>query len=146
MAKSKAKTVQTGVEPRAFIEALDHPTRRSDGLALLETFDRITGLKPRMWGPSIIGYGRYAYTYESGHSGESLVTGFSPRKSNLVFYIMPGYRGEDMTERLSRLGKHKLGKACLYVNKLADIDMPVLEEIILAGVEDIRARYETWDV
>lgn len=145
MAKAEMKTVATNADPREFVEALDHKTRRADGLVLLEFFERVTGLKPKMWGSSIIGYGRYAYKYESGREGEWAITGFSPRKANLVFYIMPGYRSDAMQDRLSRLGKHKLGRSCLYVNKLADIDLDVLEEIVLDGVAYMRANYETWN-
>lgn len=145
MAKSENKTQVTKVEPKDFVAAVENPKRRADGEAMLEFFGRVTGLKARMWGPSIIGYGRYHYKYESGREGESLLTGFSPRKSNLVFYIMPGYREEEMQEKLSRLGKYKLGKSCLYVNKLDDIDLDVLEEIVLDGVSYMRDKYQTWD-
>lgn len=96
-------------------------------------------------GPSIIGYGRYAYTYSSGREGEFMITGFSPPRANLVFYIMPGYHGGAMAGLLARLGKHRLGKACLHVKRLADIDMDVLEEIVRAGLADMRARHRTWD-
>ena len=98
-----------------------------------------------MWGPSIIGYGRYQYKYDSGREGESMLTGFSPRKQNLTVYIMPGYRFDSMQEKLGRLGKHKLGKSCLYINKLADIDMDVLEEIVVDGVAYMRDTYATSD-
>ena len=145
MAKSENKTQVTSVDPKDFIAAVEHPTRKADAEALLDFFDRVVGLKAQMWGPSIIGYGRYHYKYDSGREGDMILTGFSPRKSNLVFYIMPGYRAEEMQEKLSRLGKHKLGKSCLYVNKLADIDMDVLEEIVLDGVAYMRDKYETWD-
>ncbi len=145
MAKSENKTQITGVDPKDFVAAVEHPTRKADAEALLDFFDRVVGAKAQMWGPSIIGYGRYHYKYDSGREGEMILTGFSPRKSNLVFYIMPGYRAEEMQEKLSRLGKHKLGKSCLYVNKLADIDMDVLEEIVLDGVAYMREKYETWD-
>jgi hypothetical protein len=107
---------------------------------------KVTGLKPKMWGPSIIGFGRYAYTYDSGHSGEMCLTGFSPRKANTVVYVLPGYTSAEMTERLSRLGKHKTGKSCLYLGKLADVDMDVLEEIVTDGVAHMRKTCKTWDV
>jgi hypothetical protein len=145
MAKAENKTQVTKIDPKDFVAAVEHPKRRADAEILLEFFERVTGLKAQMWGPSIIGFGRYHYKYESGREGEHLLTGFSPRKSNLVFYIMPGYRAEEMQEMLSRLGKHKLGKACLYVNKLDDIDMDVLEEIVLDGLADMRKKYQTWD-
>lgn len=96
-----------------------------------------------MWGSSIIGYGRYHYSYESGRQGDFLVTGFSPRKAALSVYIMPGYR--DLSEKLSRLGKHKIGKSCLYINKLSDIDLTVLEEIVRDGVTYMKSKYEVWE-
>lgn len=118
-----------------FIAAVDHPTRRADALTLAPLFEKITGWQPRMWGPTIIGYGRYQYVYASGRTGESLATGFSPRKASLSIYIMPGY--QDYSSILARLGKHKIGKSCLYVNTLADIDLRVLEELIRAGLTDL---------
>lgn len=141
--KATAKTLQTSVAPEAFIQTVDSKIRRENALLLLPWFTEVTGFEPVMWGPSIIGYGRYYYKYDSGHEGEYLITGYSPRKANLVFYIMPGYR--DLSEPLARLGKHKLGKSCLYINKLADIDMDVLKEIVSAGVTYIRDNYETWE-
>ncbi|MEX1249781.1 MAG: DUF1801 domain-containing protein [Hyphomonas sp.] len=98
----------------------------------------VTGLRPKMWGPSIIGFGRYAYTYDSGHSGEMCMTGFSPRKANMVIYILPGYR--DLSDPLLRLGK-----SCLYFNKLTDIDMKVLEEIVAESLAYMRRTCQTWD-
>ncbi|MFN3211805.1 MAG: DUF1801 domain-containing protein [Henriciella sp.] len=145
MAKTENKTQVTKVDPKDFVASVENPKKRADAEVLLEFFDRVTGLKASMWGPSIIGYGRYHYKYESGREGEFMLTGFSPRKANLVFYIMPGYRSDEMQDMLARLGKHKLGKSCLYVNKLADIDMDVLEEIVLDGVAYMREKYETWD-
>ncbi len=92
-----------------------------------------------MWGPSIVGYGRYHYRYKSGREGDFLATGFSPRKTALSIYIMPGYA--DFGDILSRLGKHKTGKSCLYVNKLADIDPEVLSELIRAGLADLETHW-----
>jgi len=123
-----------------FVASVTHKTRAADTRTLLEAFGRLTGWQPHMCGPTIIGYGRYAYKYESGREGTSLVTGFSPRKGALSIYIMPGY--QDLSDPLSRLGKHKIGKACLYINKLADIDQSVLEEIIRHGVAHMKANYE----
>jgi hypothetical protein len=143
MAKADLKTKPTKVDPIDFVEAIDHDTRRSDAHVLLDLFGRVTGMKPKMWGPSIVGYGRYEYHYESGREGEFMMTGFSPRKANLVVYIMPGYR--DMTAKLERLGKHKLGKSCLYINKLADIDLDVLADIIAEGLAHLRATHRTFE-
>jgi hypothetical protein len=143
MAKAANKTQVTGQAPEAFLETVEPERRRAEGLKLLDFFSRVTGLTPQMWGPSIIGYGRYRYRYESGREGEYLITGFSPRKSALTIYVMPGYR--DMGAKLARLGKHKTGKSCLYINKITDIDLDVLEEIVLDGIEYMRANYETFD-
>lgn len=137
---SQNKTQPTDVDVDAFIATVDNPTRRRDAETLLELMRRVTGWEPQMWGPSIVGFGRYHYRYDSGREGDFLVTGFSPRKSSLVLYVMPGYdkAGDD----LAALGKHKLGSSCLYVNKLADVDLGVLERIVADGVEKMRRSYD----
>lgn len=145
MAKADTKTQITEADPRRFIAAVEPEKKRAEAEQLLAFFNRVTGLKPQMWGGSIIGYGRYHYKYESGREGEFMLTGFSPRKQNLSLYIMPGYRFGDMQDKLARLGKHKLGKSCLYINKLADVDLDVLEEIVRDGVTYMRGAYQTWD-
>lgn len=139
MAKAQNKTQTTEVSVDDFIAAIEHPVRRADAMALNDMFKRVTGWKPRMWGPTIIGYGQYHYTYESGREGDFLATGFSPRKSNLSVYIMPGYG--DFSDHLARLGKHKIGKSCLYINKLADVDLGVIEELVRAGLDDLASRW-----
>ena len=136
---SENKTQPTDLSAADLIAAVDHPTRRADGLVLLELFGRVTGFDPVVWGSSIIGFGRYHYHYDSGREGDFLATGFSPRMANLSIYIMPGYA--DFSEILSRLGKHKIGKSCLYINKLADVDLDVLEELIRAGLKDLDAKW-----
>ena len=136
---SDQKTQPTARRPEDFLSAIDHPGRRADAQALDRLFRQITGYVPQMWGNSIVGYGRYDYTYASGRSGQFLATGFSPRKANLSIYIMPGYT--DFSAILARLGKHKLGKSCLYINKLADIDTGVLGELIRAGLTDLQTRW-----
>jgi hypothetical protein len=133
------KTKPTVRSPADFIAAVEHPIRCADAQALDAMFQQITGWQPQMWGPTMIGYGSYHYTYESGRSGDFLATGFSPRKTNLSIYIMPGYA--DFSEILARLGKHKIGKSCLYVNKLADIDMDVLAELVRAGLDDLAQKW-----
>ena len=135
MADTKNKTQATTVDPRDFLEAIEHPVRRADGLALYDLYGRITGWTPRMWGPTIVGYGSYHYVYQSGREGDSLAAGFSPRKASLSLYIVPGY--QDYQEILARLGKYKIGKSCLYINKLEDVDMDVLEELIRTGLRDL---------
>ncbi|NND90053.1 MAG: DUF1801 domain-containing protein, partial [Granulosicoccus sp.] len=126
-----------------FLASIEHPVRRADGLVLLDWFAQLTSMPAVMWGTSIVGYGRYHYDYASGRSGDFLMTGFSPRKSALSIYILPGYR--DMSEHLARLGKHRIGKSCLYVNKLADIDIDVLADMVLEGLAYMKSNYETWD-
>ena len=143
MAKAKLKTSRTDAVPANFVTQVEHPRRRADAETLLAFFAEVTGMPARMWGDSIVGFGRYQYRYESGREGEFFITGFSPRKQNLTIYIMPGY--QDLSAMLSRLGKHKLGRSCLYDNKLDDIDMDVLREIVEFGVEHLRANYETSD-
>jgi len=136
---SKNKTQITNEPVLDFLYSVDHPTRRADALVLDGIFRKLTGWEPKMWGPTIVGYGQYHYVYESGRTGDALATGFSPRKANLVVYIMPGY-GE-FGPILERLGKWKKGNSCLYINKLADIDIPVLEELIVAGLRDLGKIY-----
>jgi len=145
MAKAQNKTQVTRVDPVDFIASVEPEPRRADAEVLLEMFSRVTGLKPKMWGPAMIGFGRYHYKYESGREGDFMLTGFSPRKAKLVMYIMPGYRFGEMQERLAKLGKHKLGKSCLYINKLADVDLAVLEDIVRDGLAYMYDKYETWD-
>ncbi|WP_281981330.1 DUF1801 domain-containing protein [Thalassorhabdomicrobium marinisediminis] len=137
MADNKTKPKEVDVQ--GFLQAVEHPVRRADALTLDAMFRRVTGWQPRMWGPTMIGYGSYHYIYDSGREGDCLATGFSPRKANLTLYIMPGY--QNFGGLLDRLGKHKTGKACLYINKLADVDMQVLEEIVRAGLEDLGTRW-----
>jgi hypothetical protein len=137
------KTQITDVDPRAFVAAVEHPTRRADAEVLLDMMTRVTGCEPKMWGPSIIGFGRYHYVYDSGREGDFILTGFSPRKANLVVYVLPGY--DDMSAQLAELGKHRLGKSCLYINKLADVNLEVLEGIVAAGVASMRRNYPTED-
>ena len=132
---SANKTRPTGTSVAEFLDAVAQPTRRADGLALDAMFREVTGWQPRMWGPTIVGYGSYHYKYDSGREDDFLATGFSPRKANLVLYIMPGY--QDYGALLADLGKHKLGKSCLYVNKLADVDIDVLKRLIRTGLDDL---------
>ncbi|MGM0930381.1 MAG: DUF1801 domain-containing protein [Actinomycetota bacterium] len=125
------KTAPTDVPVEAFLASVEHPVRRQDGETLVELMRDITGHEPVMWGPSIIGFGSYHYKYASGHEGDAVAVGFSPRKGNLALYGLT-YAPES-APLLERLGKHKTGAACLYVNKLADIDLDVLKELIELG-------------
>lgn len=133
------KTAPTGADPVAFLNDVMPMQRREDGLKLDALFRDVTGFAPVLWGPSILGYGRYDYRYESGRAGTFLATGFSPRKANLVLYIMPGYA--DFSDILKDLGKHRLGRSCLYINKLADVDMDILARLIRAGLDDLSAKW-----
>lgn len=126
--KSQNKTAPTAVSVADFIDAVENDTRRADAKTLLALFETITGEKAVMWGPSIIGFGTRRYKYESGREGDIMLAGFSPRSANLVLYLHKDFVGAD--KLLARLGKHKTSMACLYVNKLADLDMAVLEELI----------------
>ena len=139
MAKAKNKTVATQVDPADFVSNVEPEKKREDAAELLSFFNRVTGLKPKMWGPSIIGYGRYHYKYDSGREGEFMLTGFSPRKASQSIYVMPRY--QDYSSILDRLGKYKIGKACLYVTRLDHIDTDVLRELIVAGLADLAERY-----
>ena len=136
---SEIKTRPTDASVEAFIDAVDHPRRREDARTLLDLMQRVTGEQPVMWGPSIVGYGSYHYRYASGQEADWPITGFSPRKQNLSIYIMTGF--EESDELLTRLGKHKTGKSCLYVNKLADVDLDVLEKLVRASVAEMKRRY-----
>ena len=134
-----AKTVPTEASVTAFWDTVEPDRKRDEAHRLDALFREVTGFQPVMFGATIIGFGRYSYTYESGHSGVSLATGFSPRKAKHSLYIMPGYA--EFGHILERLGKYKMGKACLYVNKLADIDEAVLAELIRAGLDDLATRW-----
>ncbi len=134
-----AKTKKVSVAK--FIAAVKNDRRREDAKTLLKAFEKATGWKARMWGPTIVGFGAYHYTYDSGRSGSICVVGFSPRAGNLVIYVF-GFPGK--ADLLQKLGKHKGGlKGCLHINKLADIDRAVLEEIVRAGVV---ATKKVWPV
>ena len=138
---SENKTVMTDVSVADYLETVEPARRREDAQALDQLFRKVTGWQPRMWGPSLIGYGSYHYVYDSGREGDFLATGFAPRKANMVVYIMPGYA--DFEAILSRLGPHRLGKSCLYLGSLAKIDTDVLAELIAAGLKDLGSR---WDI
>ena len=137
MAELKTKFTTASVED--FIAGVENPKRREDAKVVAALMGEISGEPATMWGPSIIGFGRYHYRYASGHEGDAPVVGFSPRKANLVLYFAgdePGYSG-----RLARLGKHKASKACVYVNRLSDLDEAVLRDLIRLTIETTRARY-----
>ena len=125
---SDLKTKPTDASVEDFLNAVEHPVKKVDSFTLLELMKEITGEKPVMWGSSIIGFGELHYKYASGREGDWFKVGFSPRKRSLTVYIMSGF--EEYEEQLANLGKHRTGVGCLYINKLADVDMEVLKEII----------------
>ena len=134
------KTQPTAQSVDTFLDAVEPERKREEARTLDALFRRVTGWQPQIWGPSLIGYGIYHYRYESGREGDFLATGFSPRKSAHSIYILPGYA--DFQPLLDRLGKHSHGKSCLYVKKLADIDLEILAELIEAGLRDLSGKYE----
>ena len=140
MAVAELKTKPSGASVEAFLEGVGDEARREDCRTLLALMRRVTGAEPEMWGPSIVGFGSYHYRYASGREGDWFLTGFSPRKRDLTLYVMAGFEGyEDL---LARLGPHKTGKSCLYVKRLADLDLEVLEALIAASVEHMREAYD----
>jgi hypothetical protein len=140
---AETKTKPTEVTPERFIDAVDHPGKREDGKVLDALFRRATGEAPRMWGPTIVGYGQYHYRYDSGHEGDICRVGFSPRKAKHSLYLMCGSPKEEaeFAPLLARLGKHSRGKGCLYVKKLADIDLSVLEEMVAMSWKNSFEKY-----
>ena len=136
---AELKTRPTRKSAARYVRGLEHPRRREDGLVLLELFARITGKTPVMWGESIVGYGRYHYRQRSGQRAVWPVTGFSPRKQHLVIYIMPGFA--DYGDLLGRLGKHRTARSCLYINKLADVDLDVLAQLVARSIQDMGSIY-----
>ena len=135
---AEPKTKKTDASVAAFLDAVADPRRREDARAVLALMKRITGEEPKMWGTSIVGFGSYTYTYASGQTGDWPIAGFSPRKQALTLYLMPGF--EKDADLMKRLGKHKTGKSCLYLNRLADVDAGVLEELVRRSVERMRNR------
>jgi hypothetical protein len=137
---STLKTLVNDASVTDFINSVLNETKRKDSFALLELFSKVTGEKPKMWGSSIIGFGQYHYKSErSSQEGDWPLTGFSPRKQNLTLYIMLGF--EDYTGLLADLGKHKTSKGCLYINKLADVDLVVLEKLIKQSFVAMKKKY-----
>jgi len=137
MAEIKTKPTQVSVD--AFIEAVPDATRREDAKTLVGMMERLTGESAKMWGPTIIGFGSYHYKYDSGHEGEMCRIGFSPRKAELVLYVLNAY--SDQSAELAKLGKHRTGKSCLYIGKLADVDMAVLEGLLRDKLARMNATY-----
>lgn len=137
MAENKTKPTTASVLD--FLNSVENEKRREDGLKLFEIFNEVLDEPAVMWGESIVGYGEYHYKYDSGREGDFLLTGFAPRKSNLSVYIMPGFKR--YAELLEKLGKHRTGASCLYINKLENIDQEVLKTLIAESVQYMKDKY-----
>jgi hypothetical protein len=136
---AETKTKPTAASVQDFIAAVEDPKRREDATALVALIEAETGETATMWGSSIVGFGRYHYRYDSGHEGDACLVGFSPRKANLVLYMAA--EEPVRADMLARLGKHKSGKGCIYLNRLSDVDQAVLREMARVSVETLKARY-----
>jgi hypothetical protein len=135
---AEIKTKPTSVSPATFIDQVENEQRRRDGHELLALMKKVTGKPAKMWGPSIIGFDQYHYKYASGHEGDMCRLGFSPRKASLVLYLGPGLEDKKL---LSKLGKHKIGKGCLYINKLDDVDRNLLRDLVAKSYERMLELY-----
>lgn len=148
MAKQSVAGKQSGTELKTrpntadvgtFIAAVDDKQKRADSRVLIDMMKRVTGCDPVMWGKSIVGFGSYRYTYASGRSAEWCATGFSPRKAALTLYIMPGFSNYDAL--MPRLGRYKTGKSCLYIKRLSDVDIDVLEQLVDEAYKFMKVKY-----
>lgn len=137
MAETKTRATDASIDD--YLASRASPEQLADCKALMLMLGKVTKERPVMWGPSIVGYGRYAYVYESGHKGESCLTGFAVRGRELVVYLVAD--GPEQQALLARLGKHKMGKSCLYLKRLADVDTTILETLVAASVAEIRRRH-----
>ncbi|WP_371395797.1 DUF1801 domain-containing protein [Fretibacter rubidus] len=133
------KTQKTEQPVQDYIDAIEPAARRADIAAINEMMRDVTGWSPKMWGPSIVGFGDYHYKYESGREGDFFRIGYSSRAKNISIYIMPGY--QDFDDELSRLGKHSKGKSCLYIKRLSDVDSDVLREMLVKGLALMEEKY-----
>jgi hypothetical protein len=136
---AETKTKPTGGSVDAYLASRASPEQLADCKAIMAMCKRVTKQQPRMWGPSIVGYGSYSYRYESGHSGDACLTGFAVRGKELVVYVMA--EAPKQVDLLAKLGRHKLGKSCLYFKRLVDLDAKVLEALIAGSVAEVRRRY-----
>ena len=136
---AELKTKPTGASVAAFLQAVEDAERRRDCQAVAAMMQEATGAEPVMWGESIVGFGAYHYRYASGHEGDWFLIGFSPRKQNLTLYITSGFEQYDAL--LRKLGTYKSAKSCLYINRLADVDLPTLKELVRRSVEHMRASH-----
>ncbi len=133
------QTVETDASVTDFVNAVAHDTRRADAQTMIHIMRRVTRTEPKMWGPAIIGFGRYHYRYESGREGDMLRVGFSPRKANLALYLI--VKTDETASLLAKLGKYKSGASCLYINRLQDVDLEILEQLVRVSWDAARAKY-----
>ena len=134
MAELKTKPTEASV--KEFLNQIPDKERRDDCFAIAKMMEEATGAKPKMWGPSIVGFGSFHYKYDSGREGDWLLTGFSPRKNDLTLYLMMGF--EQHRELMQQLGKHKTSKSCLYIKRLSDVHVPALKKLIKASLKQLR--------
>ena len=139
MPKSKNKTVETGDSVEEFLSSITDEQKQKDARKIVAMMQKISGVKPKMWGASIVGFGNYHYRYDSGREGDFMKMGFSPRVQNLTMYIMPGFERYD--DLMQQLGKYKTGKSCLYVKKLEDVDGGILEELCRLSYQYMTDKY-----
>jgi len=132
------KTKETDASVIEFIESVDHPKKREDAYRLLDIFTEVTGYEAKMWGPSIIGFGKYHYKYQTGHEGDAPLAAYSPRKAKISLYFAPGDEREQL---LQQFGKHTTGKACVYINKLDDVDEDILKALIQQTIDFVQKTY-----
>lgn len=137
------KTKETDASVIEFIESVDHPKKREDAYRLLDIFTEVSGYEAKMWGPSIIGFGHYHYKYQTGHEGDAPLVGFSPRKAKISLYFSPGDRERE--QLLQQFGKHTTGKACVYINKLADVEEDILKALIQQSIVFYRKPIQMHD-
>lgn len=138
MANADIKTKKTKASVETFLHKVENQKRKDDSFVVLDLMKKITKEEPKMWGPSIIGFGDYHYKYASGREGDWFLVGFSPRKTSLTLYIMAGFK--EYENLLKKLGKYKTSVSCLYINKLEDIDMKVLKELITKSVQKMKKK------
>ena len=138
---SNNKTRATTGSVDTFLSGLVDAERRQDAKATLQMMQRLTGAKPAMWGPSIVGFGSYHYVYESGREGDAPIVGFAPKGREMTLYVLSDFARQDAL--LAKLGRHRTGKSCLYIRRLADVDPKVLEDLVAASVADRKQRYPT---
>lgn len=136
---AELKTKKNAASVTEFLDAVANEQRRSDAFALLKLMQKATGKKPKMWGGSIVGFDEYHYRYDSGHEGDMCMIGFSPRSSAMVLYTLPG--ADEEAALLKQLGKHKRGKGCLYISKLSDVDLAVLEKLMRTAYSCMKQRH-----